>query len=69
MEWLNADDNVTTIHHYTDSEIVQMVVSPEKNDSEEESSDGNEEGVRERISIDRLSNNWSHFLLQYIHDI
>ena len=27
MEWLHVDDNVTIIHHYTDSEIVHMVVS------------------------------------------
>ena len=47
-EWLHADDNVPTIHHYTDSEIVQMVVNPEKNGSEEESRDENEEGVREQ---------------------
>ena len=26
MEWLHADDNVPTIHYYTDSEIVHMVV-------------------------------------------
>ena len=45
MEWLHADDNVTTIHYFTDSEIVHMVVSPEKNGSDE-----NEEDVRERIS-------------------
>ena len=31
---------------------VHMFVSPEKNGSEEENSDKNEEGVRERISID-----------------
>ena len=53
-EWLHADDNVTTIHHYTDSEIVYMVVSPQKNSSEEENSDENEEGVRERIYIDTV---------------
>ena len=69
MEWLHADDNVATIHHYTDSEILHMVVSPEKNVSEEESSDENEEGVRERISIDRLIKNCSNFLLQYIQHI
>ena len=43
-----------------------MVVSLEKNDSEEESRDKNEEDVRERISIDWLIKNCSHFLLQYI---
>ena len=46
-----------TIHHFTDSEIVHMVVSAEKN--------GNEEDVRERISIDRLIKNCNHFLLQF----
>ena len=61
MEWLHADGNVTTVHHYTVSEIVHILVSPEKNDSEEESSDENE-GVRERISIDRLIKNCSNFL-------
>ena len=55
-----------TIHHYTDSEIIYIVVSSEKNGSEEKSSDENEEGVRERISIDRLIKNCSPFLLQYI---
>ena len=65
MEWLHADGNVPIIHHYTDSEIIHMVVSPEKNGSEEESSDENEEGVRERIYIDRLIKNCSTFLLQY----
>ena len=53
-----------TIHHYTDSEIVQMVVSPEKNGSEEESRDENEEGVREQTYIDKLIKNCSNFLLQ-----
>ena len=44
-ECLHADDNVSTIYHNTDSENVHRVVSPEKNDSEEESSAENEEGV------------------------
>ena len=69
MEWLHADDNVTTIHHYTDSEIAHMVISLEKNGSEEESSDENEEDVRERITTDSLNKNCSHFLLQYIQHI
>ena len=56
MEWLHADDNVPRIHHYTDSKIVHMV-SPEKNVSGEESSDENEEGVRERIYINKLIKN------------
>ena len=68
-EWLYADDNVTTIHYYTDSESFHMVVSPEKNGSEEESSDENKKGVRERIYIDKLIKSCSHFLLQYIQDI
>ena len=52
--WLHDDDNVPTIHHYTDFEIVHLVVSPEKNGSEEENSEGNEEDVREQIYVDRL---------------
>ena len=47
MEWLHADDNVATIHHYTDSENVHMVVSL----------DENEEGVRKLTSIDKLIKN------------
>ena len=46
-----------------------MVVSPEKNDNEEESSDKNEKDVIQRIYIDRLIKNCNHFLLQYIHHI
>ena len=46
-----------------------MVLSPEKNGSEEESSDENEEDVREQIYIDRLIKNCSNFLLEYIHPI
>ena len=65
MEWLHADVNVTSIHHYTDSEIVHMVVSSEKNGSEEESSDENEEDVRERIYIDKLIKNCNHFVTIY----
>ena len=61
MEWLHADDNVPTIHHYTDSKIVHVVVSREKNDSEEERSDENEEGVTERIYFDKLIKNCSNF--------
>ena len=38
-EWLHTDYNVTTIHHYTDSKIVHIFVSPEKYGSEEQSSD------------------------------
>lgn len=54
-EWMDVDDNVPTVHHYTDSEIVDMVVHPERNKSyENESSDENEEEWKERISIDRL---------------
>ncbi|KAG7166753.1 Jerky protein-like 12 [Homarus americanus] len=57
-EWLAVDDNVSTVHHYTDSEIVDMVKSPERNactgSDEDESSEENEEDVRDRISIDRL---------------
>ena len=56
---------MTTIHHYTDSEIVHMVVSPEKNGNEEESSDKNEEDMRERVSIDRLIKNCSNFVTIY----
>ena len=41
-----------------------MVVSPEKIGSDE-----NEEGVRNRIYIDKLSKNCSNFLLQYIQHI
>ncbi|KAG7166498.1 Tigger transposable element-derived protein 1-like 111 [Homarus americanus] len=56
-EWLDVDDNVPTVHHYTDSEIVDMVKSPERNactgSDEDESSEENEEDVRDRISIDR----------------
>ena len=66
---MHAYDNVTTIHQYTDSESVYVVVSPEKNGSEEENSDENEKGVREQISIDRLIKNCSNFLLQYIQHI
>lgn len=52
---MDVDDNVPTVHHYTDSEIVDMVVHPERNKSyEDESSDENEEEWKERISIDRL---------------
>ena len=69
MEWLHADDDVPTIHHYTDSEIVHMVVSPEKNSSEEESNDENEKDVTERVSIDRLIKNCNNFLLQYMQHI
>ena len=68
IEWLH-DDIMPTIHHYTNSESVHIFVSPEKNGSEEESSDKNEEGVRERISIDWLIKNCSNFLLQYIQHI
>ena len=57
-----------TIHHYTDSEIAYMVVSPEKNGSKEENSDENVD-VRERIFINRLIKNCSNFLLQYIQHI
>ena len=46
-----------------------MVVSSEKNGSEEESSDENEEGVRKGIYIDQLIKNCSTFLLQYIQHI
>ncbi|XP_042230430.1 jerky protein homolog-like [Homarus americanus] len=57
-EWLDVDDNVPTVHHYTDSEIVDMVKSPERNactgSDEDESSEENEEDVRDRISIDTL---------------
>ncbi|KAG7164338.1 cleavage and polyadenylation specificity factor subunit 2-like [Homarus americanus] len=57
-EWLDVDDNVPTVHHYTDSEIVDMVKIPERNactsSDEDESSEENEEDVRERISIDRV---------------
>ncbi|KAG7154894.1 Tigger transposable element-derived protein 2-like 2, partial [Homarus americanus] len=57
-EWLDDDDNVPTVHHYTDSEIVDMVKSPERNtctgSDEDESSEENEKDVRDRISIDRL---------------
>ncbi|KAG7174714.1 Jerky protein-like 11, partial [Homarus americanus] len=57
-EWLDVDDNVPTVHHSTDSEIVDMVKSPERNactgSDEDESSEENEEDVRDRISIDRL---------------
>ena len=53
-EWMNVDDNAPVVHHYTDSEIVEMVISPEKQASEGESSDENEEDITERISIDRL---------------
>ncbi|KAG7171893.1 putative Jerky protein-like 65 [Homarus americanus] len=57
-EWLDVDDNVPTAHHYTDSEIVDMVKSPERNactgSDEDENSEENEEDVRDRISIDRL---------------
>ena len=42
-----------------------MVVSPEKNVSEEESSNENEEGVRERIYIDKLIKNCSNFVTIY----
>ncbi|XP_042240039.1 uncharacterized protein LOC121878113 [Homarus americanus] len=46
-EWLDVDDNVPTVHHYTDSEIVDMVKSPERNactgSDEDESSEENEE--------------------------
>ncbi|KAG7165671.1 putative Jerky protein-like 75 [Homarus americanus] len=45
-EWLDVDDNVPTVHHYTDSEIVDMVKSPERNactgSDEDESSEENE---------------------------
>ena len=30
MEWMDVDENVPTVHHYTDSEIVDMVTNPEK---------------------------------------
>ena len=66
-KWLHADDNVPTIHHYTDSESLHIVISTEKNGNEEESSGENEENVRERISIDRLSMNYNNFQIQYIH--
>ena len=56
---------MTTIHHYTDSEIVHMVVSPQKDGSEEENSDENVEDVRERISIDKLIKNWSFSVTIY----
>ena len=65
-EWLHFDGNVIIIHHYTDSVIVHMVVSPEKNGSEIENSDGKEEDGRERIYIDNIIKNCSNFLLQYI---
>ena len=40
-----------------------------KNGSEEEKSDENEEGVRERITIDRLIKTYSNLLLQYIQHV
>ena len=58
-EWMNVEDNVHTVHHYTDSEIVVMVENPEKNDctdnDKDESSDENKEDVGERIFIDKLN--------------
>ncbi|XP_072254361.1 tigger transposable element-derived protein 2-like [Pyxicephalus adspersus] len=56
-EWMDVDDTVPPVYHYTDSEIVDMVRSLERNTrtgDEDESSDENEEDVREKISIDRL---------------
>ena len=54
-EWMIVDDDdAPVVHYYTDSEIIEMVVSPEQHASEGESDDQNEEDVAERISIDRL---------------
>lgn len=46
---MNVDDNTPTVHHYTDSEIVQMVFK-----SGAESSDEKEEDAAERVSINLL---------------
>ncbi|XP_042215855.1 uncharacterized protein LOC121861977 [Homarus americanus] len=53
-EWMGVDDDESTVHHYTDVEIVQMVVNPETNNIGGESNDENEEEVAERMSIDKL---------------
>ncbi|KAG7169577.1 Solute carrier family 35 member F5-like 5, partial [Homarus americanus] len=36
-EWMGVDDDESTVHHYTDVEIVQMVVNPKTNSSGGES--------------------------------
>lgn len=58
MEWMDVDENVPTVRHYTDSEIVDMVTNPEKNactsSDKDKTSDEDEENVKEIISIDRL---------------
>ena len=51
-EWMTVNDNAHVVHFYTDSEIVEMVISPEQHASEGESSDENKEDVAARISID-----------------
>ncbi|KFD51910.1 hypothetical protein M514_07239 [Trichuris suis] len=54
-EWMDVDNAFATGRHYSDSEIVQMVVCQDKKDSgEERCCDENEEDTGERISIDRL---------------
>ena len=53
-EWMTIDDDAPVDHYYTDSEIVEMIITPEQPVSEGESSDENEKDVAERISIDRF---------------
>ncbi|KFD52873.1 hypothetical protein M514_06183 [Trichuris suis] len=54
-EWMNVDNALATGRHYSDSEIVQVVVYQDKEDSgEERCCNENEEDTGERISIHRL---------------
>ena len=48
-KWTNVDKDAVTFHHYTDSEIMHTVVSPQQLTSGGESSDENEEDVTNRL--------------------
>ncbi|KAG7163339.1 putative Jerky protein-like 70, partial [Homarus americanus] len=56
-----SEENLTerrclVVHHYSDSEIVDIVLNPEKNnEGDEEHSDEEETDEAERVSIDKLS--------------
>ncbi|KFD45562.1 hypothetical protein M514_13564 [Trichuris suis] len=52
-EWMEADNALAT-HHCTDSEIVQMIVSQNKEGNQGESCDEKEQKAAKKIPIDRL---------------
>lgn len=52
-EWMNVDSDAPTVHQYSDAEIVDMVLHPNKSDDESEDEASSDED-EPRVNIDKI---------------